>query len=81
MALQDALASRAGAQLPLAVWRSDVSGHGEAEPLYPWFFEAIGLERVPNAESPRKRAGRGRGQVSRRAGPNRRPGKGERYET
>ncbi len=67
--LQDALASPEGTQLPSEAWRSDFQVSTEAEPLYPWFFTAIGLERVPppEAKSPSKRGGRDRGRGAGRA--------------
>ena len=53
-----------GIQLQSEAWRSDYQRSTEAEPLYPWFFTAVGLERVPPpeaAKSPGKRGGRERG--------------------
>ena len=79
---QDALASPDGVQLPSEVWRSDSHGAGDAEPLYPWVFTAIGLERVSQAEAetPGKGSRKGRGRSARRAaGRIQDPGKANRF--
>ena len=78
---QDALAAPEGTQLPSEAWRSDCQGSTEVEPLYPWFFTAVGLERVPppDAKSPSKRGGRDRGRgAGRVAGRVRRSDSGQR---
>ena len=60
-----------------------MSRDGEAEPLYPWFYEAIGLERVPAPvpEPPGKRGGKRLGRGGRIASRSRHSGKVQRCAT